>query len=650
MIFKVYKIFPLALILFLVIGIISNIFVPFTLAMNGLLIISSLMIWRNWRKMKHAADKISRKNMNLIIAIGLLMIVIIQLLVLKYLPATVYHDPFRVLHQAELLNTNNHNWGETTYFWRYPNNVPIAYFVSLWFIFTDLLNLTHNVSIHILSMFFLDSFIVMGLYTVKKIYRRNIGILASIIFLVFGPFAYTYYLQVFYTDLPNMLFILIVFNLINSWANMTRTKKILSGIAIVILMLLGQLLKPNLIIFAVAISIIIVGFFIINRQVARKLIVPLLLVLVGLILATPVKTGIQNTTGFVPNTKYQLPTTHWIWMSYNPESPGSYVGRDVHEILEYPTKKKRANYINKALPKRFKELGPLGLIQKWVTKIGLLLNVDSISSAYTGGYMQTPKVYANIQFGINFASQFIMRLGFILIYAIGLLRAIKMFGEKQEEVNIIQALAAITIVGFMMFHVFLWEAGARYGQIVVPLLLMMNVGTDVDLRKQVQLSRLKIFLPLGIIASLIAILIVPTTILPHGPVFVSAQRSQLSQQYGARPTAIDGNKIINQKITINHQVTELAVLAPANDNLKAELVNLKTGNIQPMHHDKKIVYINKVIKPGDYKIRFTAKDNSKPFKVITTNMQKYKLANYPLIVNDKEYKYRSLIYQASYFR
>lgn len=650
MLFKVYKIVPITLIILLTIGIVANIFVPFSLSMSILLIISAILIWRNWRKLKHAADNISPKSMKLIIEVSLAVIFIIQLLVITYLPATVYHDPFRVLHQAELLNTSHYSWGDITYFWRYPNNVPLTYFLSLWFKFTDIFNLTHNVAIHILSMITLDSFILMAVYTVRKIYRRNIGTIIGLIFLVFGPFAYTYYLQVFYTDLPNMLFMLVVFNLINNWEKMTRLKKTLSGIVIVVLMLLGQLLKPNLIILSVAVVIVIVGFWVVNRNSLKKIIVPLLLVMVGLGLASPVKTVIQHETGFVANTKYQLPTAHWIWMSYNPKSAGAYNKDDVREMLSYPTEKQRTKYIKHALPKRFEQLGPIGLVQKWTMKIALLLNVDTIPGAYTGGYMEIPATYANIQYVVELISQFIMRLGFILLYAIGLLRAIKMLMEKQEEAIIMQALAALTLVGYLLFHVFLWESGARYGQVIVPLLLMMNVESDGDLRKQVQLGQFKIFILLAILSGIIGALIVPQSIFPHGPMFISAQRSHLSRQYGYQASAVSPKYSVSQKVTINHWVTELAVSAPGNKNINAKLVNENTKHVEKMQRDKTIFYVDHKLKPGTYKMIFTAKDKNKPFKVMMTKMQKYQLAPHSLIMNGKSYKYRSLIYQASYYR
>ncbi|MGR3742372.1 hypothetical protein [Companilactobacillus sp. DQM5] len=650
MIVKLYKIFPVSLIVILIVGIVSNLSSPLSVVMLSALIISTLIIWRNWRSLKRKTQNINSKSMNKIIISFLIMIFVIQIITLKYFQATVYHDPFRVLYQAELLSRGHNYWGSTTYFWRYPNNVSIAFIISLWMRFTNLFHLTSSSSIHLLALIFLDSFIVLSIFTVRKRYKRNIGILALMLFLLFSPFAYTYYLQVFYTDLPNMLFLLIVFNLVSSWEKMTAVKQILSGFLIIVLITLGQLLKPNLIILGIAVLIITIGFFIINKNVLKNILIPLILILLGLGLATPVKSAIQKSINFHQNAKYQLPTSHWIWMSYNLHGNGEYMQSDVQEMLDIPTKRQRINYLDKeGLPNRLKSLGPLGVLRRWTTKLGLLLNVNNIQKAYTGGFIQTPKFYTKIQYFMSIFGQFIIRLGFIILYGMSLLTAIRLTMQKKEEIDIIQAFSTVTIVGFMLFHTIFWEAGARYGQILIPLLFMINTGESYEIKKRIDWSRFEIAVPIAGLSAIMIMLFVPRPLIPHSPIVVSAQRSQLSKQYGDKAQKIPGNSKVSQIIKINHEVKEIAINSPSEDsNLKATLVNLRSKEIIKMKKDKSVIYLNGKIKPGKYRVIFEAKNKKKPFYFTSTSTKSYKLANYPIEINGEKNNYRSMIYQASY--
>lgn len=67
---------------------------------------------------------------NVISYMGVAM-VIAQIMTLLFFPNMVYHDPYRVLSQADQMAANQNTW-DITYFWRYPNNVSITYLMSLW--------------------------------------------------------------------------------------------------------------------------------------------------------------------------------------------------------------------------------------------------------------------------------------------------------------------------------------------------------------------------------------------------------------------------------------------------------------------------------------------------------------------------------------
>ncbi|MFD1484267.1 hypothetical protein ACFQ5J_03355 [Lacticaseibacillus baoqingensis] len=136
--------------------------------------------------------------------LGALVMLGVQIALVNVMPVSVYHDPYRVIAQADHLAAGHWDW-PTTYFGRYPNNVPLTYLLSRWLLLGQLVGLSTNAAVQLLSLIILDGFIALMLLTVWQMAHRKSLLLGTFAFLVLTPFAYTYYLQVFYSDLPMML-------------------------------------------------------------------------------------------------------------------------------------------------------------------------------------------------------------------------------------------------------------------------------------------------------------------------------------------------------------------------------------------------------------------------------------------------------------
>ncbi|MCI1283656.1 MAG: hypothetical protein LKG24_03525 [Lacticaseibacillus songhuajiangensis] len=231
-------------------------------------------------------NKLSRRHFAYLLGGGLLLMLVGQIWSLSAMPVTVYHDPFRVLAQADQLAAGNHVW-TSTYFWRYANNVPLAYLLSLWLRLGTVVGLSTNAAIHLLSLLTLDGFIILLLHTVYAMSRRNSVTFAAFTFAALTPFAYTYYLQVFYSDLPTMFVLLGVMNLLRHWQQSSHRQRIYRGIGLTLLTMLGYLLKPSLIVLipALALTAIILGTLGLLKK--SKLLVPALLIVLGIGLSVP---------------------------------------------------------------------------------------------------------------------------------------------------------------------------------------------------------------------------------------------------------------------------------------------------------------------------------------------------------------------------
>ncbi|SUP59150.1 conserved hypothetical integral membrane protein [Weissella viridescens] len=157
----------------LAIGIISNMInpmIPQPLEAVFILVVT-VLVWFAIKAVLPLIDRLTKHQVKWIIIGALGLMLVGQILVLHYLPVTVYHDPYRVLSQADQISHGNPVW-QSTYFWRYPNNVTIAYLLSVWLKFTNLFGLTTNMSLHILSILTLDTFIMLMLKTMYQISHK----------------------------------------------------------------------------------------------------------------------------------------------------------------------------------------------------------------------------------------------------------------------------------------------------------------------------------------------------------------------------------------------------------------------------------------------------------------------------------------------
>lgn len=643
------KLFPFILAMGLLIGIISNVIDPQNIKASCLIIISCIIIWYLTPYFKAKTNSFNHQTVTKMIWIGITFIFIIQLIVLHFLPATIYHDPFRVLYQAERLSRDRYTWNSSTYFWRYPNNVPLTFLLSKWLKLTMIFHLSTNTSLHILSLGLLDGFILTTLNSIRRISHHNSGVLATLLFFIISPFSYTYYLQVFYSDLPILVCLMLCFTILTKWETFSKVDKISNAFLMFFLILIGQLLKPNLIVLAVAVVLTMLILQLRDRKQLVKFFLPLTVILLGFVATIPTKAIINNTVNFTVNTKYELPTCHWIWMSYNPKSNGTYVGADVKKITQLPTKAARQQYIKHSLPKRIEALGLKGVIKRWVLKTGVLLNVSHIQKSYTGGYIEAPPVYQRYQVQISLIGSLIMRVGFIVIDGIALIKCLRLFVSKEPSSSPVMDLTILLAVGYLAFHTLIWEAESRYGQPLLPLLLIMaafpinEVQTSLNIYRQ---RNRNLLITGALLMTTFVFITESKPLIENKAIIVAGQRSQLSLQYRARPTLLQPNQTIRQDITLNHTATKLSISVPRQTSLNAKLISLDHQKSYPLRHEATNLVIRKRLASGRYRISL-ANNLPIPQQVELVKTQNFKLAPHQLSINGQHFKYSSLIYKCS---
>ena len=93
----VMNILPLLLSGGVLIGILSNIIYPKNFLVSCLVLIGCVLVWAFWRPFTLLTKRLTYRPIPLIPGAGLALIFLFPLLELHFFPATIYHDPLRVL-------------------------------------------------------------------------------------------------------------------------------------------------------------------------------------------------------------------------------------------------------------------------------------------------------------------------------------------------------------------------------------------------------------------------------------------------------------------------------------------------------------------------------------------------------------------------
>lgn len=646
-----HSIFARLLVFALAIGIISNLIGSFTV--NRHLVWVTLAItgltWIGIRSLLPLIDQLSKKQLRLIVVGTLIGMAFIQLLILRFLPVTIYHDPYRVLSQADALSHGISDW-QSTYFWRYPNNVSIAYFMSLWLKFTQLFGITTNLALHILSMITLDVFIGLMLKTMYQISHQNRRILlGGLAFMTLTPFAYTYFLQVFYSDLPSLLLLLIIFRILFFWSTYSTSKRWGLGVFLILIATVAQLLKPNIIVMVPAILLVFAILIFKKQHKLVNLIMPTLLIFIGFGLSVPAKQAIFNETHYQTNEKYELPSVSWIAMGLNPETAGMYNGKDIAREIKLPNKTVRAEDQKKLIGKRIKSLGPIGLIKQWFNKLAVFLNAAYPQNYYNGGLREAPYWVQKHSGFYNVGISLMYQVATILLFGCLIYRLWSWRPELKTQSEAVSLIAVITILGYMGFHTLVWETEPRYGQIILPLVLFAVAAVPAPVVLKHVSSHERWHSVAFPTIAIISLIIGAKSISVHFPTthVAAAQRSQLSPQYGAKMTNIDPKSVVSQRIMLNGAANKISLQAHASSEINVTFKNLSQKQSYKLtKHDSDYIYDGK-LPAGQYELRIVNDtDQPQPLDIVST--ENYQLANDPIKIHGHTNKNASLIYKVLY--
>jgi len=635
----VFSFFSIILIICLIAGLQNNLghHLGVLVGLLAAAILGSLLVLRG------PINRLSKQQLKWLLGVGLVVMFLGQLFVLTTLPMTVFHDPYRVLAQADQMAHGDVSWN-ITYFWRYSNNVAIAYILSIWLNLTSLFHLTTNTALSILSLAVLDGFIIYTLHVVNQHAKDNLTSVGVLGFFALTPFAYTYYAQVIYSDLPSMFVLLVVLQIFWRWSDLSRRQRQVAGVVLTLAMLIGFLLKPNIIVVVPALLIIaaIMG----SKHVfkASHWLVPMLLVVLGIGLSVPVSRGIQSVSHYTPRTGFAFPATHWTVMGLNRGTDGMYSAKDVTAAVELPNAGIRTQQDLKLIGQRVSHLGPVGLVQLWWKKLGVFLDVHDILYWYNGGYRAAPAWYQTRTQTFARLSMLAYTAATLVLWVMVAIRLLFWRPDWRSPRDATVMLAVVVSLGYLAFHTLLWEVESRYGQIIVPMLIFIAASIPrPELTQPVKIPRwLSVTVP------------VLTVVLAFGgswllgrqyplSTVVAAQRSQLSVQYHAAPTTIGPGTVITEDIDVNAPANYVSVQIHDQSRVNVTLMHTQTKQEFKLRQTGDVYWRDAPLAPGRYRIHIQNQSaHNQAVDIVRTH--NYRLANHPLILNGHKNPNASLVY------
>lgn len=597
-------------------------------------------------------EQLSQRQFRLLVISLLLIMVIVQCLLLWAIPLTIYHDPFRVLDQAVQLAHHHYQW-QSTYFWRYPNNVCLTYFLSRWLIVTDGLGLSVNLSLAILEMVTLDGLIGLILLTVHRLSKRRSMVVGALLFLMATPFAYTYYLTVFYSDTLIMLIIMAIIAILIYWPRLTKTKRWLAGGLLLLLTACGILIKASLIVIAPALLLTILTIQKDRHQLGR-LKAPVIAILVGIALALPLQAIVYRSANFQPNQDYQFPVSAWVSMGLNTHNRGTYSDHDVAKLVQVKHYRQRSRVANQRLGHRIHRLGIAGILKQITIKIGILLNGANIGQWYNGGAREAPAWYQSRLVTILEIIAVTYQMALATLYWLVIGRLLHWQDTGSAHHFFIASFSVLLALGFLTFYACLWEVEERYGQVIIPLLLVFLASSkpgNISSSWHNIAGRGEAIAILTIIALLSGATTqltgsAQTNTLANVKV-VAAQRAQLLTTYNTRPDQIKPGKIISQEIILNRPANRVSVQTYPGAQTSGELISLSTHHhyqLSKSGPENLVGYYQ--LPAGKYRIEVA---NHTPIDQpqAVVHVHGYYLAPHPLKKDGQHFTDASLIYKVT---
>ncbi|MFD1486290.1 hypothetical protein ACFQ5J_13745 [Lacticaseibacillus baoqingensis] len=436
---------------------------------------------------------------------------------------------------------------------------------------------------------------------------------------------------------------LIIMRLFWRWPRFGQRQRALAAVGLTAAVGLGALLKPNLIVLLPALVIVALWLWRQKHFKAQHWALPILLVVLGFGLSRPASQGLQSLSHYTPNSAEVLPMTNWLRMGLNPQTTGRYSAQDVQQANQAPTPAAKQQQDLTVISQRLNQLGPLGLLRLWLGKLGYLLRVGGIQTWYNGGLRASPSWYQKHAAFFQALTKISYAAATVSLWLVFSWRLVHWRPELNQTTTTAIMLAVVTALGYLAFHTLLWEVSGRYGQVLLPLIMIGLAGIPAPAPvPKAKTARLPVLMSTATAIIWLLSGMIVSHLRPQ-KIIVAAQRSQLSAQYHAQPEQLQPQTVMQEAVRLNGPADYFSVQVHAQSQVQVVLQNLHTKKAYPLTAAGAVYRLHQHLPAGRYQITLlNASTASQAVDVVTTSA--YQLNAFPLVINGDAHKTASLIY------
>ena len=416
-----------------------------------------------FRRLIPILEKHEKKAVPVLFGVMLLLQVLTVICVrtsLRYDHLKIFDTAVSLLEQGVISDTHF-----SSYFMKYPNNIPICLFTYFWLRLAELFRIPREVWMEYIKLVNL-LFMNFGMWCGYRILRRHQSASAALRYLMLILVNPLWYLlgEMYYTSTISLAFSMGAIWLFDSAGRQeTLWKKYTQYALAGILLAAGYQIRATVIITAAALLIYAV-LRIRSFRRSREAFSVLAVLFGAVLMLGAYKTAERHYAGFDPS-QTGYPAVHWVMMSAQGE--GQYNSADDAYTGSFSTKEERTRADLDRLKERLEQMGPGGLLTLFRNKLRVAFSDgdDDYASLF-----QTMREASPVQKYINgsrsdYLAVYLHSYHSLLCGLILLALVWRAFRGKRGFLDVI----ALNVCGAYLFYL-IWEVDEAYS---IPFMLML---------------------------------------------------------------------------------------------------------------------------------------------------------------------------------
>lgn len=523
------------------------------------------------------------------------------------------------------------------------NNVPITLIQAGLLSLFDWLHVNVWIGLNLAMFVWIDITIGLLWFWLKQ----RLGTRYALVFLILAAIYFPFYGNAlfFYTDGVALLFPALTLVLLHFYLQAQQQRWLLL-VFLGIELWLGFWIKGNNGILLIAVLLVILAAHL--QQGWRRSLTAVLLLLALFGVGNAASPQIAAAFGYQQPLSKKMPLTTWTMIGLNYQSQGSSSYDDTTTVQAQPTYAKKQALVNTEIKQRLTRKGVTGVVGHLLNKANLMWSDGNLDATET---INQATHYGKL-FQLLYGSKkvLISSLNQIVYASVLILSLLAVMGfRKLATIDLELKFILLTFLGVFSFHLFFWEAEARYALLIFPFLLLLAMFglAQLNVVKVKQLiarqgdgGRLTVSLALVAIATVGVLsarqfVEAPTTV--HVPV---VQQTKDYGTYRLRP-----GETLRQQIWLPKIANALSIQNPRKSGTKHIRAEVISGTKrQRMKASATGWHLNRLFKKGQHTLVLKNRSN-KPVKLAILDSRSYNAVPLAKPVNQNQWHKKYLLFK-----